>query len=536
MKSIFFVLRKSLKNTLLELLHHPGKLVLYVLVIGLILFSGIINMTASPDDMMEELADIRLLQGIDLAVLFLVMMISLFKGIDSGASIFSMPDVNYFFSAPLSPKKILVYGLVKQMGTTLLLAFLLIAYGGIAVSTFGISPLSAVLMLIGFAATVFLTQLLTMLLYSASNGNEKRIRLIKAVLYLLIFAVLAFVAFSIAAKGLSMDNIFSVVSSPALEYLPVAGWMTGLLFGFIEGNALSMLLFGGLLIVCTVVFIVLFMRSDADYYEDVLESAESTYELKKAVKEGRVTNASGMPAKTPKVRDTGINGGWGASAFFYKQMREMKRRSRLIFISTSTLASLAASLFMVFVVGRGEDMSPSILMMMGAIMSIYMLFIFNAVGEFSREMIKPYLYLVPASPFKKLLWASLTSLLRPVADGIVVFLVVGIVAGADVAPIVVCMLLYMSFGFLFTAGNVLSTKVLGGVANKGLLMIAYMLLLLLVCAPGLAVGIVLGVLNMNGGVLPTSLVMGLPVVIWNTGISLLLFYLCRGILHNMEVK
>lgn len=535
MKSILFVLRKSLKNTLLELLHHPGKLVLYILVFGMIIFSGVINMTVSTEH--DTMLDTRVLQGLYFAVLLFILVISLLKGIDSGASIFSMPDVNYFFSAPLSPKKILVYGLMKQMGTTLLIALFLISYGGLAVSMFGITPTAAILMLVGFAVTVFLTQMLTMLLYSYSNGNEKRIRVIKALVYALVLGVLAFVALSISTKGFTPENAYAVVASPVIDYIPIAGWMKGLLFGFIEGNAASMLLFGALLAVSAVAMVILFLRSDADYYEDVLESAESTYELKKAVKEGRVVNTSGMASKTPKVRDTGIGGGWGASAFFYKQMREMKRRSRLIFVGTSTLGALAASLFMVIVMGRSDDMSPSILMMVGAIMAVYVLFFLNATGEFSREMIKPYLYLVPASPFKKLMWASLTSLLKPVVDGVLVFLVVGVVAKADVVTILMCMLLYMSFGFLFTSCNVLSTKVLGQVANKGLMMVAYMLMLMVIVAPGLAAGIILGVNNMMAATgIPTALVMGAPLVVWNIGVSFLLCYLCRGILHDMEVK
>ena len=78
-----------------------------------------------------------------------------------------------------------------------------------------------------------------------------------------------------------------------------------------------------------------------------------------------------------------------------------------------------------------------------------------------------------------------------------------------------------------------SDRLLGQVANRGLLMILYILLELLLVAPGLIVGIVLGVVF--DGVMPGAL-MGAPVVVWNLLVSLGIYALCRNSLHDMEVK
>ena len=63
--------------------------------------------------------------------------------------------------------------------------------------------------------------------------------------------------------------------------------------------------------------------------------------------------------------------------------------------------------------------------------SIYVLFFLNAAGPWSKEMMKPYLYMVPQSPFKKLFFASLTSLLTPIADGLVAFPLIGALVRAN---------------------------------------------------------------------------------------------------------
>ena len=45
------------------------------------------------------------------------------NGFSSGASFYSMADVNLLFSCPISQKKILVYGLVRQLQTSCFWAF-----------------------------------------------------------------------------------------------------------------------------------------------------------------------------------------------------------------------------------------------------------------------------------------------------------------------------------------------------------------------------------------------------------------------------
>lgn len=74
---------------------------------------------------------------------------------------------------------------------------------------------------------------------------------------------------------------------------------------------------------------------------------------------------------------------------------------------------LAAVLFMGFVLRNTDDLSPNLILMIMLCMGVYVLFFLNAAGEWGREIMKPYLYMVPASPLKKLIWASLTSITNP---------------------------------------------------------------------------------------------------------------------------
>ena len=233
---------------------------------------------------------------------------------------------------------------------------------------------------------------------------------------------------------------------------------------------------------------------------------------------------------------TGLKNGSGASAFFYKHLVEIRRRSRLVFLSGSSLLLIACCVGMALVMRAagddGEPMSPNIVMMVAAMMGIYIQFFLNATGEWTREMTKPYIYLVPASPFLKLVWASLTSLLKPLVDGTIAYILCAVAAGAGPAVTVLCVLMYTTFGWVYTASNLLSEKLLGQMSNKGLIMVLYMLLLMLLVAPGIIVGVVMGVLIPS---MP-QILMALPVIVWNTLLSLAGYAVCRNTLHDMEAS
>ena len=78
--------------------------------------------------------------------------------------------------------------------------------------------------------------------------------------------------------------------------------------------------------------------------------------------------------KIRKVKTVGIGRGWGASAFFFKQVKEMHRHSPLVFWGGSTIMLAAVGAFISIVMMNsgddGEPMSSSLIMMVATITSI----------------------------------------------------------------------------------------------------------------------------------------------------------------------
>lgn len=133
MSSIFYVFRKTVKNAFFEMFHHPTKLISYLFVAILILSSiGNFLFGAKPGLSSvggQDFIDIGLLHGIFLAVAMFIGIPTILMGLSSGTTLFSMSDVNMMFVSPITPKKMLVYGILRKAGAVLFFFFVFLVYG-----------------------------------------------------------------------------------------------------------------------------------------------------------------------------------------------------------------------------------------------------------------------------------------------------------------------------------------------------------------------------------------------------------------------
>lgn len=308
MSTIFYMLRKEWKNRLLALFRHPGKLVVYILLVVL-LVNSVISTALTPQADLGGFLDLRILHGAYLGILLLFTVPILLNALQKGTTFFGMSDVNLLFVSPISPKKILAYGLMKQMGRTLLMMFFFLFYGAMMAQTFGIVWTDTLALVVGAAVTLFSVQVLSLLLYNFTNGNPARVRTAKAILYVYLAAIAGIILLEFTEGGSNMEALLAAVSSPKLEYLPLLGWIKGACFAFIAGNLAQAGLFAGLTVLAVAACVLVFVRGNVDYFEDVLQSTETAQEqrdaLKKAADSGMMTTNNGKKRKY-KVRTTGI--------------------------------------------------------------------------------------------------------------------------------------------------------------------------------------------------------------------------------------
>lgn len=534
MKAILYLLRKNVKNGIIDTLKSPLKLIVYSFIGASLVFAVIQGFVM--DSTMDEPPDQRILYGAYIALLFFISIPIMLKGLSTGSSFFGLSDVNNIFVAPISEKKVLTYGIGRQLASSLFLVICFSAYGSIGIRVFELSTADALYLFGGIALMMLIVQMVTLLLFCICSAFPKTSFYLKLFIYALpVFALGAVVAYMFSG-GMTLENLYAAISQKILEYIPIVGWMHGLVFGLIYDNIFNIILYGSLLLGCCLASVIIFCVTKLDYYEDVLARAESYFEFKDHIRTGKVTEGDWMGNRRIKLRKQGINKGRGASAIFYKHLREGSRRSRFMFFNINTMILLAITAIIGLAM-KGFFRQPwrvtIIYLAVTAIIS-YVQFFFSAAGDWVKELNKPYIFLIPDDPVRKLIMAGATSIIKPFIDGAVSFAFLWVLVGGFIPDLIICPLVYGSFGCIYIASNILAQRIVGISGNRGVFITFYMGIMVVLMVPGIVIGL-LALSNIHGwlSVISAS-VMGLPIFLWNILVSFVIFMVCKNLLHNLE--
>ncbi|ROR30828.1 putative ABC exporter [Mobilisporobacter senegalensis] len=525
MRGLIYLLLTIMKNRLLSLKKKPAILVIYILC-ALSIIGMLIASTFMPADTttLPNLADIRILYGVVAGIGLIFGYTFVNTGLSTGGTLFTMSDVSLLFVSPVSPIRILIYGLIKQLGTTFLTSiFILFQYVNLKKS-FNISGTGMLFIFFIYGIMIFFGQLLSIAVYVYTNGNSKKKTIIRSIVYLIFIGIAFFVYQNYRLNGDILESLLDTADSKLFQMVPLAGWAAMFIKAYIEKDLLFLIIGLGLFILASILIILMITAGEADYYEDVLLSTEINYNKLQAAKEGKITKTK----KKIKLRknELGIQKGNGANVLFYKHLLEAKRSSRLIFVDSYTImVTLGAGALSYFV---NTDFVGYIIL--GTL--VYILFFFTIMGKLTIELTKPFIYMIPDKSIKKLLAASLTNIIKPYIDGLIIFGVVGLITGTSPLLNIFFALAYGSSAMLFISFTILSQRFLGGQLNKVVLFMFGMGLLMLIISPGIIASIV------AVSLLPESfLFLGtLPYTLWCLFISGVAFLICGNLLDQTELS
>ncbi len=533
MKGLSYLFFTHVKNNIKELFRHPARLVFALFIVAmlvLVVLSG--NLQSMPEyDENGVLIPLTFRPAEELQAMVLVLYAAIFvigsyRGLSSGASFYSMPDVNLLFPTPISSRRILLYGLMKQMGTSFLLGFFLLFQYAWLHGQYNLTFPGLLLILMGYALVMFCSQLTAMAIYSFTSGSEVRKRAVKGVIIALCLAAALWVLLPLLTAGDHLlASAVASVNAPVLRCFPVAGWAAAFVAGCLEGAALPLGLGLAACLIYVTGFILLITRSRADFYEDVLQATEVSFSAITAKKEGKVTDT---PAHI-KVGKTGIGKGWGASVFFYK-LRLENRRARVLIMDIPSMIFIAFVILFAFIMRNGGPI-PILAS------SVYMMMFSIALGRWLRELTLPYVYMVPVSPFRKLLYLLLDGVCKLALESALMLVPAGLILRLNPAEILFCVLARIGFGLVFMASNILVERLMGASVNRVLIMIVYFLAMLLLCIPGVVLGILLATLAGAVGLAWAAVSVGLlGTVVFNLLVALLLLFCCRNMLNFAELN
>ena len=161
---------------------------------------------------------------------------------------------------------------------------------------------------------------------------------------------------------------------------------------------------------------------------------------------------------------------------------------------------------------------------------VYMQFFWTVLGKLSDELSKPYIYLIPEKSIRKVLSASMTSIIKPFFDAVIIFTVVTIISKTSPLLNIFLGLAYASSGVIFVSYTLLCQRVLGNQPNKVISSMLGLSLFMIIMAPGIGTSVAAILL------LPKafSFLGTLPFTFCCIVISIFIFTVCGDLLDKAE--
>lgn len=528
MNSLAFLLLRTFRNSLLEILRNKKKLTMYILF--LVLLAAVTAVSFLPNNGEGGgPADIGWLTGAIFCYLLLFFVIAVSQGLSQGSTLFEMEDVNLLFVSPVDPRSVLLYGVARVM-RNMALASVFIFFQTNTLKSFGVGVSGVAILYGGYLLATVVTQIMGLVIYSLTNGKPRRKTLVKALTVLLFLPLIATAVWQLADTGGNLPaSLLALCKSPAMAFTPILGWASAGVVAFIGGQIAAGALYFGLLILLGGALVAVIYIGKPDYYEDVLVASETAFERKREAAEGKVS--LDHQQKRVRVKATGI-GGFGASALFRKHLRETFRASRFGLWGIPTLAKAAGAALFAQIVVHSSDAGPNapVISFVAALgIMLYLQFFTVGMGRGFRETLVHYIYLIPEPPYRKMLWSNLEIVIKAAGEGFLIFVAAGVVAGVGAALILISVLCYALFCFVLIGINYLSMRFAGTNINAGILVMLYMLGVIVLMVPG----VLAAVFAALAGAAP-AVAVGL-LGVWELLAGCILFWASKGILHTCDM-
>jgi hypothetical protein len=222
------------------------------------------------------------------------------------------------------------------------------------------------------------------------------------------------------------------------------------------------------------------------------------------------------------VTKTGI-GGSGAASLFYKHLRESFRANLLgLWGFPSILIAAGAAVLAAFI--RNIDGGMLILLQSLMWAQVYLI----GTGRGLGELYFHYIYLIPESPFSKILWSNLELVLKVLVESFFIFIAAGLIMGEAPPVIGAAVLSYTLFSLLLIGINFLSLCRTGADLSGGFLLFIYTAAVAVVMLPGITGAIIAGF------TLGTPAGLGI-LSAWELLAALVCFALSRNILRRSDM-
>lgn len=453
-------------------------------------------------------------------VLFMgVLLYNSFLTRDTG--IMTMADANFLFTGPFEKRTVLLYLLISVAPASLLIGFFMCFY-----LPFMLGPaltllkfLITLIVVSLFLCSIFLSYYYIYIIDSETTGFKKKAKKIFWAfigILAIIFLVMLF------------NNNFEIKSTVQkyfgqswYNWVPLFGWTKWAVSSVVGGNILTGFVPSvSLLILTNALLSAALYNVKADFYEKTLEDSVSLQKIMDDIKTSGKADARTF--SKVKNKSASIKFGTGASAIYSKQALESKK--------FGLLSNYRDTLMGLFYVAFGLIFGFSFSFVVGMVGFSALSMSLN--DSWHREFKKPYIFLIPESSFKKVIFSVLPGVIKTMLSGGVTITIAAIAYKLGPAMWLNYLFVFFSFAILFVFAEVFTYRIIGSGSNVVVVTFMRMFFVIATCIPaGIITIIIIALSNAE----PNSIEISACMLAVNVAASALLAYLSKGIFEQSEL-
>lgn len=435
--------------------------------------------------------------------------------------ILTMADANFMFSGPFEKRTVLAYLLISTAPASILTSLFICFYFPYLLGPALTAPKFIVILLVIslLFGCIYLSYYYFYIVDIDKPGFKKTAR----VIFWTIIGILGLVFVVLLVNtGFDLKQTTQRLFTHYLYNLfPLFGWtkwaissllVENMLFGFIPAVVL--------LVFANVVLCIALYNIKTDFYEKTLEDSIN---LQKLLDDKKANgNIDARSVAKLKKRASNVDFNVGAAAIYSRQKLESNKLS----LGARYREAYMGLIYLAFGLIFGLDFY--FVMMMIGFGSLTM----SLNDSWHREFKKPYVFLIPAASFSKLIVSILPGLIKTLLSGGISIAIAGLAYKISPVNLMGYLLIFASFVVLFVFAEVLTYRMIGSSANAVAVMFIRMCFAVATFIPAIIVIVVVSFVLKD---MPNMLVTSACILLTNLLSSALLAYLSRGIFENSEI-
>lgn len=509
MRSIAYLYACRIKGWFKNLIKNPGKLVV-VLVMAAGLFMNLFYTFKTPTEDFDVFNEFNIsssrltafvIAGI-YAIIILVLLFKVYAGVKRGATEYTLADVQFIMTAPFKEQNVLLYGLMNQFKTSLY-ATVFLFFWSYSLKDIGYSNIKILQTFLAFFFFIISMQIYQQAIYIFTSRHPKARPVIKTVVIVLaVLLVLGLLVYFVPMHG-SIDALTETLNSGWFNFVPVISWSANLFVGIYIGDLSKILLAFALLLLLDIVALIYSYSVKIDFYEDAVNQAKD-YDEMLARKNGKSESSHKKKSKKKiKVRNAGINKGWGESTFLALHWREFRREHpHMISFTTIIYIFLGALTYILsYYDVLGEYSSPELYFVIYLAMCAYLMYFLVIKSPVLDDFNSEFFYYAPGKQYKKVIYSSIFPLIKTSIDAVISLIFLVFALKINVLVFLLGIVSLLAINLFYVAAQVFTFAVIGKFNNSFISAFVYIFIILICLFPVAIALTVAAVLSATYGVI-----------------------------------